>query len=386
MTVSKDRRVKKITIENFQSHPYSVYDLTNGLNIVTGSSDNGKTACARAYAWVVNCETASDVITVGEKRCSVEIEFFNGDIVRRVKQKDSNLIEFKESSESHFTSYKAFGFEYPKVVLDFLGMPKENKDLGPLYYSSQLNKNFLIDIAPTSLPNIISSLIGVDDLESASKHLSSRVKEKDKEIVILKTNIDKYNLELEEFVDLENQKKLFEKTQKLLKDITALEAEIKAARNIQDTYNGLVLQGKKIKKEITNSSKVVDILAENIDVISLNFIELNKLTNLKTNIQNTYNSITKQKQNIINISKVFNNDYKDLIDLIQFDNKTISEMKSYLVKLEKAKTVLNEANNKLNVSKNEVKNYKEQLDILIEEIKNSGEYCTSCEKIGGLSI
>ena len=119
MSVSLDRRVKKITITNFQSHPYSVYNLTNGLNIVTGSSDNGKTACARAYAWVVNCETSSDVTTVGEKKCSVEIEFFNGDIIRRVKQKDSNLIEFKRACDTEFTSYKAFGFEYPKVVIDF---------------------------------------------------------------------------------------------------------------------------------------------------------------------------------------------------------------------------------------------------------------------------
>ncbi len=386
MSVSLDRRVKKITITNFQSHPYSVYNLTNGLNIVTGSSDNGKTACARAYAWVVNCETSSDVTTVGEKKCSVEIEFFNGDIIRRVKQKDSNLIEFKRACDIEFTSYKAFGFEYPKVVIDFLGMPKTVKELGPLYYSSQLNKSFLIDISSTSLPNVISSLIGVDDLESASKYLSSRVKDKDKEINTVKTNIDKYNFELEEFIDLENQKKVFTEANKLLEDINSLEEEISNAQNIQNKYNDLVSEGKRIKKEITASTKVVDALAENIDVISANFVELNKLIDLKANIQDTFNSISKQKQDIININKTFNDDYKNLIQSIQADNKMISDMKAYSVKIQKAKLDLDEAQNKLKISKEEVKNHKTLLDELISEIKNSGEYCAACEKIGGLSI
>jgi len=61
-------------------------------------------------------------------------------------------------------------------------------------------------------------------------------------------------------------------------------------------------------------------------------------------------------------------------------------MKAYSVKIQKAKLDLDEAQNKLKISKEEVKNHKNLLDELISEIKNSGEYCAACEKIGGLSI
>ena len=41
--------IKRITIDGFQSHENTVVDLVNGLNILTGSSDSGKTAVLMGF-------------------------------------------------------------------------------------------------------------------------------------------------------------------------------------------------------------------------------------------------------------------------------------------------------------------------------------------------
>jgi ABC-type transporter Mla maintaining outer membrane lipid asymmetry ATPase subunit MlaF len=45
--------IKKLIIENFQSHKYTEVDFSEGFNIIFGPSDYGKSAIIRALRWVL---------------------------------------------------------------------------------------------------------------------------------------------------------------------------------------------------------------------------------------------------------------------------------------------------------------------------------------------
>ena len=84
-----NRKVRKVILTNFQSHKLTTFYLEDGLNIISGSNDNGKTACARALSWVLHNSPIEDVIrrqnNIQTKFCQVEIEFFDGAIIKRYK-------------------------------------------------------------------------------------------------------------------------------------------------------------------------------------------------------------------------------------------------------------------------------------------------------------
>lgn len=83
--------ISKIIIENFQSHSLSVFTLKQGLNVIVGPSDSGKSAVIRALKWVLYNEPAGDFfIREGEKECSVTVEFNDGTTLKRYRSRSKN--------------------------------------------------------------------------------------------------------------------------------------------------------------------------------------------------------------------------------------------------------------------------------------------------------
>jgi len=52
--------IKQLTIKNFQSHKKTKLEFSDGVNIIIGQSDSGKTAIIRALNWVVNNKPSGD--------------------------------------------------------------------------------------------------------------------------------------------------------------------------------------------------------------------------------------------------------------------------------------------------------------------------------------
>ena len=64
--------IKRVTLENFQSHKHSVIDFDEQLNVIVGPSDSGKSAIIRGIKWVLYNEPTGDYfIKEGSTECSV---------------------------------------------------------------------------------------------------------------------------------------------------------------------------------------------------------------------------------------------------------------------------------------------------------------------------
>ena len=55
--------IKKIIIDNFQSHEHTEIEFGPGLNVIVGPSDYGKSAVVRALRWVLYNEPRGAVLS-----------------------------------------------------------------------------------------------------------------------------------------------------------------------------------------------------------------------------------------------------------------------------------------------------------------------------------
>ena len=383
---SFNRKIKSVRMINFQNHRETYYKLTDGLNIITGSSDNGKTACARALNFALNNIHSGDIIMHGQKNCIVELEFLDGAIFRRIKGVE-NRVEYKNSDDKDFTVYKSFGTKYPDEVLRFLGFPPISKALGPLNYSDQHNKNFLIDQSPSALPNIISTLIGVDDLEEASKNLFSIVGEQSKDITKLQKEIADLELKLEEdFKTLDDDRAKHNNIEKIITDIDEKQSVINDIQDLADNLIEVSNKGRKCKADLDHNIKIIDAISDYVNKIETNYNEMEAINNLYNPLLEKSKKIQSYTNEINQYSKIVNDDFEKLI--------TDSEL--CLFEIDGIQSLVNSFFNQqelITAKKNQISKIQENIDELnttleatLNEIKDLGLACSECNKFGGETI
>ena len=200
-----NRSIKKIEIKNFQSNQHTVVNLHEGINIITGTSNAGKTAINRAINWALtNKPRGDDFISSWADYASVKITFYDGDRLWRFRGKDDNFLTIYPSGQKP-QKYEKFGAEYPEEVRKFLSMPKSNSILNNVFYADQLTPLFLINLSSADLPRAIGYLAGSDIMESAVGMMQSDLKtlKKDLEKLLVKKNqIEKDHAQ---YSDLDNQ-------------------------------------------------------------------------------------------------------------------------------------------------------------------------------------
>lgn len=115
--------IKRIKLENFQSHVDTEIALSEGLTVILGPTDQGKSAIIRALKWVLyNEPRGSDFITVGCKTCRVSLEMTDGTVITRERDGNKNRYILKKGDEEQV--FEGFGANVPAEVIQAHGIPK----------------------------------------------------------------------------------------------------------------------------------------------------------------------------------------------------------------------------------------------------------------------
>ena len=73
-----NRSIKTLEIKNFQSHAHTIINFDEGINIVQGTSNAGKSAINRAIVWALGNKPRGDFfIKKGTSCASVKITFYD---------------------------------------------------------------------------------------------------------------------------------------------------------------------------------------------------------------------------------------------------------------------------------------------------------------------
>lgn len=175
--------VKSLKIQNFQSHKDSTFNFSNGVNVIVGQSDSGKSSIIRALNWVVfNRPSGDSFKRYGSKKTSVDID----GIVRAKGKYNSYAIADNEP-------FKAFGQNVPDEIRSIL-------NLDPINFQFQHDPPFLLSQSPGEVAKYLNEIVSLEKIDDSLAHANKRIKQvknnidyKEEEISQLETELVEYN-------------------------------------------------------------------------------------------------------------------------------------------------------------------------------------------------
>ena len=408
--------ITKVEIDNFQAHKHKVIDFVNGLNVIKGESNSGKTAILRAIYWALyDKPNGSDFIKTGAKSCRVRLHLSNGYIIERKRSRSSSGTYTLISPDGSVQDFKGFSNNIPVDITNAHQMP-ELKINGTSYrinIASQLDQPFLVGNSSSERISMIGSLVDADRADEAKKefNLEKRRKETEKKQLqgLLQENMTKltkydYLQNMKSTIDLfdkaigkldADEKKMSDlvvvrdKRIELIKENTAIDtrlgqiiipdkadiSEFKSNIDTLDKMESLTFKDKSLNTQLkTVNNRIAEIgdLSSITDLInsikeSIDMIEA--LTELKT-----------ERDNLI--SQDFNFDYDlDSINNLIKDYKTnILKIESMVDLLENRKAIptsesIDEEIKSLDAELQKIKLEKEKLIADLDKEDNICPYC-----------
>lgn len=385
--------IKKITLENFQSHKFTELELIEGLNIIVGPSDSGKTAIIRALKWALYNEPSGDFfIREGETQTSVSIEFNDNTKLIRMRGKSKNiyLLTTNKGEEYHF---EGFGTSVPEEIIYEIGIKKsllDDTESKAINLGEQLDGAFLLSERSSVRASAIGRIVGVNIIDDALKEALKDLRN----YSINKRNLDG-NLEQIQKELLNYDYLSFELSRlNRLKDIKNKLSDKLKFRSILLKYS-TQFTNLQFEKKLANTDleKIqcigsieyiiaeLDILLQNKKLLNSRFDSLNKCRKEINDMENILLSLNDiiQLENNFNKIVILNNRMKRTLSIKHQFEKVLNSTNTNLAILNKLNN-LDKYNYKLNSIdfKNEKLNklifHKNQYEIIKKRIISGTEY------------
>lgn len=408
--------ITKVEIDNFQAHKHKVIDFVNGLNVIKGESNSGKTAILRAIYWALyDKPNGSDFIKTGAKSCRVRLHLSNGYIIERKRSRSSSGTYTLISPDGSVQDFKGFSNNIPVDITNAHQMP-ELKINGTSYrinIASQLDQPFLVGNSSSERISMIGSLVDADRADEAKKefNLEKRRKETEKKQLqgLLQENMTKltkydYLQGMKSTIDLfdkaigkldADEKKMTDlivvrdKRIELIKESTAIDtrldqiiipdkADINEFKSNIDTLDKMESLAFKDKSLNTQLNTVNNRIAEIGDLSSITDL----INSIKESIDmiEALTELKSERDNLLSQDFNFDYDLDGINNLIKDYKTNISKIESMVDLLEKRKAIptsesIDEEIESLDVELQKIKLEKEKLIADLDKEDNICPYC-----------
>lgn len=167
--------IKSLRVTNFQSHKDTVLNLHDGVNVVVGPSDGGKSAVLRALKWVTTNRPSGDEFRSrwgGDTVVEVETD---GMSVVRAKTGKKNVYQISrpaaDGRQIEDLVFKAIGQDVPDEVSAAL-------NFGAINTQSQMDSPFLLsdDWSPGRVADYLNDVVGLNTIGSAQTAVNAELR------------------------------------------------------------------------------------------------------------------------------------------------------------------------------------------------------------------
>jgi len=196
--------IKRLKLENFQSHRESEIEFDPGLTVILGQTDQGKSAIIRALKWALyNEPRGSDFVTVGCKKCRVTLEMQDGTIIIRERDGNRNRYILKKGDQEEI--FEGFGNTVPLEIIQAHGIPKlhlYNDSSSTVNLAEQLEAPFLISESGSNRAKALGQLVGIHIIDEAQRSVIKDLLDNQQRQKTINKRIEELNNELKEYEDL----------------------------------------------------------------------------------------------------------------------------------------------------------------------------------------
>ncbi len=233
------------------------------MNVITGTSDSGKTATLRALSWLINNRPSGDAFknwNVPLKEpvsVSVELEEISTivDVLLQRRDGKNSYSVFDKNGEE--TVFSAIRQDVPSEVVSLLNIAEYN-------FQSQHQNYFLLQDTPGEVAKKLNDLVGLSIIDKLFSNLASLIKQTSARILHFTSEQDRAEKELDKYKNLDKIRIIIESIEK-----TYAENEVASASLSQIIQKLSTLR--KIKEE---REKLIPLLEAETKVNSI----LNKIT------------------------------------------------------------------------------------------------------------
>jgi len=280
--------IKKLILRDFQSHYNTGLDFSPGVNVITGTSNSGKTAVIRGLKWLITNRPLGDsIVRKGSKYCEVLVHLLQegNPVVRRVRDKSQNLYEFSIDEEKE--EFTAFGSGVPLEITELLNFSEIN-------IQSQHDSYFLVFDSPGQVAAYINKVTKLDEVDRIVSDIASQIRISEKDIKSTTASLNETVDKIKEFnkFDLEGFQQLLESSEEIdqeLSELTLDEKElsriVSELKEVDDNIIHVPRDAYNLIEEIEQLNTEVTSLKDNIDCLSKIIQQFNTLREIKLDPQ-----------------------------------------------------------------------------------------------------
>lgn len=336
--------IQKLKIKNIQSHKNSELEFSPGINVIIGSSNNGKSAVLRALNWSIynrplGINTLLSSWAYDKKAKQIE------EMSVEVEKDNSTLIRKKSSSENCYEingqKLEAIGTNVPEQVENFFSLSETN-------VQKQMDSPFLLSLGSGKVAEYFNKVVRLDIIDKVLGNVESKRRKTKQNLESSEKEIEKYNSQLENYDWLDKAEKLIKKYEVLENKKSSIQDEIDfLEKSISDfeKLNENVIDSDKLNK----GKKLIEKINK-LQVLSLTFE--NDIIVLESDL-NTFDELSEKEFDFTKekklISKLENqiNDNKELQNEVNHLGTSIANFEYY--------------ENQIFINQNEIEELKKQL-------------------------
>lgn len=332
--------IKSITIKNFRTHQDTKLDFCEGINIIVGESDTGKSNIVKAIRKLKDNHPSGDSFKGVDAPTEIIMEVINGDKIDTVSicvDKDVTYIvngrKFNKCKQS-----------VPDEVLALL-------NLSDINISRQFDKSFLVFDTPGEVGKRFNKILKMDKVELYLSTLTTKINKRNndiesttEEILNIRNKIGdyKYIEQIESKLNLSDTlHSRYLDCVFILNNLKSLIFKIGIAEEQYNKYISIVAY----KNALDKLSENIDGLKTTTGLLSICNKKLNDLT-IAENIINKFTPITYLANKLVKLQDIIKNlselivkikKLSLLLDRLNSNNKIISKLQN-----------INELNNLIN--------------------------------------
>ncbi len=291
--------IKSLHITNFQSHKNTYLEFHNGVNVVLGVTDSGKSSLFRAMNWLINNRPTGESFRSnwgGDTNVFIELNEDINIVRKRTKKENVYYIHDKEDP----VEFKAIKTDVPDEIKTVLNMSSIN-------IQRQLDSHFLLSNTSGETSKFLNKIVNLDKIDIALKNAETDKRQTNGTISSMElfieqelTEIKKYNnikeideiltgLEKEQSqIDIEDHE--IDLLKDLISDISALDRKKKSFENLAEIEKIYWKLDKDIQ-EIQVYDDMIQELSAILDEIDLNMTSKKNLKSKIKELEKKYNNI-----------------------------------------------------------------------------------------------
>lgn len=270
---------KSVSIQNFQSHAKTVLDFHEGVNVIVGTTDGGKTAIIRALRWLIWNRPSGDALrSRWGGATNVQLETEEGVITRSKDKIDKYTLRLKGQEDIEF---KAIGVSVPAEIQRVLNISEIN-------LQNQHDTTFLLSDTPGAVATHFNKVARLDRIDTATSAINGWIRGLRSDVSHLEDDITTEKAKLTTFEHLEK----FEIDIEVLEQ---MEGQVIAKRSRRDTLKKDIKRYTDLEEEIKTLTPLLD-LEELVTSVSDNIAKRDKIQLQKDELQTIVDDLTEVQE------------------------------------------------------------------------------------------